>query len=150
MVVDRCAAKSTRSSMLSYCRVHTSKVTSSKATKPSKNLKNLVFVRPNSRVQVFSHDGTFLANWGTYGKGNREFNKRSAVAVDREGNIIVADTDNHRIQVFSYDGTFLTKWGTKGSEDGQFYNPYGAAVDGEGNVIVADTDNNRIQVLLTK
>jgi sugar lactone lactonase YvrE len=68
------------------------------------------------------------------------------VAVDGEGNIIVADRLNHRVQVFSRTGQFIRKFGSLGNGNGQFNCPEGVFVDGEGNIIVADRDNKRLSV----
>ncbi len=75
------------------------------------------------------------------------FNEPYDVAVDKEGNVFVADTFNHRIQKFSPDGAFVTAWGSLGSGDGQFKYPGGIATDAAGNIFVVDTGNNRIQKL---
>src|SRR5208337_3666474 len=40
--------------------------------------------------------------------------KPTGVAVDKEGNLYVADTLNDRIEVFDADGVFLRTWGKNG------------------------------------
>jgi DNA-binding beta-propeller fold protein YncE len=67
------------------------------------------------------------------------------VAVDGDGNIIVADCGNHRVRQIAPDGTVTTVAGSgeEGYKDGsgteaKFVSPCGVAVDGEGNIIVAD------------
>ena len=42
----------------------------------------------------------FLRKWGTGGDGDGQFDRPIGLAIDREGNVYVADTENHRIQVF--------------------------------------------------
>lgn len=54
--------------------------------------------RPLS-CQVYSADGEFLFKFGSHGEGNGQFNAPTGVAVDSNGNIIVADWGNSRIQV---------------------------------------------------
>lgn len=94
------------------------------------------------------------------GRGTEaEFNGPTAIAVDRAGRVIVADTGNHRIRVIESDGTVTTLAGTGPSGLGRgafadgpaaaarFNLPKGIAVDAEGNVFVADTDNLRIRVI---
>ncbi len=83
------------------------------------------------------------------------FRTPSGLAVDRLGNIIVADTGNHAIRRVAPDGavTTLAGNGTPGDRDGPgeqalFNGPIGVALDGAGRVIVADTYNDRIRAIL--
>lgn len=48
---------------------------------------------------MFNTDGEFLLKFGSNGEGNGQFNAPTGVAVDVNGNIIVADWGNSRIQV---------------------------------------------------
>jgi uncharacterized protein (TIGR03663 family) len=82
---------------------------------------------------------------GKPGGGRGQFSAPAGLAVDREGNVYVADSGNHRIQKFDGDLNFLGAFGMVGGEEGQFNEPWGVAVDGEGNIYVADTWNHRIQ-----
>ncbi|MBF0564722.1 MAG: SBBP repeat-containing protein [Nitrospirae bacterium] len=99
----------------------------------------------NNRIQKFTSNGKFIAKWGSYGRGDGQFQSPWGIAVDSYGNVYVVDTDNYRIQKFTTDGSFVTKWGSQGTGDGQFESSYGIAVDQSGNIYVADTFNNRIQ-----
>jgi DNA-binding beta-propeller fold protein YncE len=62
------------------------------------------------------------------------FEEPNGVAVDRSGNVYVADTGNSRIQKFNASGGFLSK--RIGGGEGQF-SPFGIAVDSRGNYYVA-------------
>ena len=61
-----------------------------------------------------------VAKWGKAGTANGQFVNANGIAVDKGGNVYVADSDNHRIQVFSASGKFVRKWGSHGGGNGQF------------------------------
>lgn len=75
------------------------------------------------------------------------FSGPTNVAVDRAGNIYVADTLNCRVQVLDSEGKFLHAFGKQGDRPGEFIRPKGIAVDSEGHVYVADAEFNNFQVL---
>jgi len=77
---------------------------------------------------------TFAGKWGITGSGDGQLLSPYGIAVDRSGNIYVADTGNNRIQKYDSKGTFITKWGKAGRGEGEFHSPYGVAVDSFGNV----------------
>jgi DNA-binding beta-propeller fold protein YncE len=84
---------------------------------------------------------------GGKGTDNGQFDSPTGMAVDGNGNILVADTNNGRIEKFSPTGAFLSVIGTKGSGQGQLAAPNGIAVDRTGNVYVADASNQRVEKL---
>lgn len=99
-------------------------------------------------VSVFSQSGEKLRSFGTQGSGEGQFNNFRGVAIDSEGNILVADTWNHRIQKFTSEGRFLTTVGALGKGPLQFTYPTGVTVCPSNNkVYVVDEFNNRVQVL---
>lgn len=80
------------------------------------------------------------------------FHTPSALAIDRNGNLYVADTGNHAIRKITPTGdvTTLAGNGKPGFADGSgagatFNGPVGIAVDDAGIVYVADTYNDRIR-----
>jgi len=84
-------------------------------------------------------------------EGHRHYSSRD-VAIDKAGNLYVADTDNHRILKFTKEGrpSILAGSGTEGYADGvgtaaRFYLPAGIVIDEAGNLYVADGWNHRIR-----
>ena len=82
------------------------------------------------------------------------FHTPSGLAIDREGNLYVADTGNNRIRKLTPAGlvSTLAGDGAAGFRDGaaavaQFDGPTGVAVDARGNVYVADTYNDRLRLI---
>lgn len=111
------------------------------------------------RVQVFTREGVFRRAWGSKGKGDGQFSMTSlpgetgpaGIAVDRQGQVFVADFWNSRIQVFTREGQFVRKFGylampggafntpaaiAAGQRGGALNTPDGLAFDPDGNVLV--------------
>jgi tripartite motif-containing protein 71 len=100
----------------------------------------------------------FVTKWGTQGTGNGQFRSPNEIAVDRQGNLYVAEWGNERVQKFQLAnpcpaGTtqvvagvcFVTKWGTHGTGNGQFIGLFGIAVDSQGNAYTTERANIRVQ-----
>jgi DNA-binding beta-propeller fold protein YncE len=67
------------------------------------------------------------------------------VAVNRVGEIMVAEGCGDQVTVFSQSGKKLRSFGSCGTGDGEFTCPCELAVDADGNVLVVDGSNRRIQ-----
>ncbi|MCH8820261.1 MAG: IPT/TIG domain-containing protein, partial [Acidobacteria bacterium] len=78
-----------------------------------------------------------------------------AMALDRAGNLLVADTENHRVRkIDAVSGMITTVAGTGEADfsgDGDsataaaLFRPSGVAVDAAGNLFIADSQNKRIR-----
>ncbi len=64
----------------------------------------------DNRVHLFSPDTRFIRFFETWGPGQLSY--PGYVAVDDNGNILVADGDNHRIQIFTAEGQFIKSVGS--------------------------------------
>ena len=105
-------------------------------------------------------DGTFrLLAGGREGFADGQgaaaaFNTPSGIALDRHGNLYVADTGNHAIRKVTPQGlvSTLAGGGTPGFADGagaqaRFNGPMGVTVGPDDRIYVADTWNDRIRVI---
>src|SRR6266705_5321869 len=63
-----------------------------------------------------------VLQFGSEGYDDGELKSPTGIALDRDGNIYIADTDTHSIQKFDKEGKFLACWGDEpGDAEGQFY-----------------------------
>jgi len=118
------------------------------------NQNRLLYVADIELDQVLVYDADtlkLLRKIGTTGHKHElttpgDFAKPSGVAVDKEGNLYVADTLNNRIEIFDPDGNFVSAFGKNGDGPGYFARPKGVAIDSDGHVWVADGMQDRVQV----
>ena len=119
----------------------------------------------NNRIRMVDAAGTVttVAGTGTFGfsgdggpAASAQLSGPSGVAVDRAGNLFIADHDNNRIRKVDSAGTISTVAGNGGggfSGDGgpaasaQLAGPSGVVVDLAGNLFIADAGNNRIRMV---
>jgi uncharacterized protein YjiK len=117
----------------------------------------------NNTLRKVTASGVVTTLAGTAGAGGSadgtgtaaRFNQPLSIAVDRAGNLYVADTYNHTIRKVTAAGIVTTLAGTAGltgSADGtgaaaRFYYPFGVTIDGAGNVYVADTSNRTVRAV---
>jgi DNA-binding beta-propeller fold protein YncE len=69
----------------------------------------------NNRVVKLDKEGRFIAHWGATGSGPGEFRAPKAIAIDKAGDVYVADSGNKRIQVFDAAGAFKREFGGVGT-----------------------------------
>ncbi|WP_153042577.1 IPT/TIG domain-containing protein [Rufibacter ruber] len=117
--------------------------------------------RDNHKIRKVSPAGVMTTIAGTGSAGYADgpvatarFNQPLDVAVDKDGNIYVADNLNHRIRKISTDGTVSTVAGNGQASFGDgdaataaFRNPSGLTLDLNGNIVVADRNNHRIRLV---
>lgn len=86
---------------------------------------------------------------GGWDGDNDLLDEPDGVALDRNGQVFVADKYAHGVQGFSVDGAYvrtLGEPGKSGSDNGHFRAPRGVAFGPNGYLHVANTDNQRIQI----
>jgi len=117
----------------------------------------------NSRIRKVDTNGIITTIAGTNSTGysgdggaaiKASLNSPSAVALDTNGNVYIADTSNGRIRKVATNGIISTFAGTNStgySGDGgaavnaKLWNPESVALDATGNVYIADRSNSRIR-----
>ncbi|MBN2055559.1 hypothetical protein JW905_11585, partial [bacterium] len=136
-----------------------------------KNVFNLIFSNPKVKIyEVRGHrfwktavteeeeDGqdvgkemelAISGNMLVGGKGDKtgQFSGARGLAVDRSGNLFVADPGNHRVQKFDPNGAFVTLWEpAAGAVDTPFL-PWAVTALDDGRVAVADRGRNAVWYL---
>ena len=120
--------------------------------------------RYNHTIRKITQAGIVSTIAGTTGvKGSRDgmgtnalLNEPWGLAVNKSGEVLIADTKNNKIRKIDIDGTVSTIAGNGdfGSEDGNslsasFGNPTGIECDPDGNIYVADHNTHVIRVIDT-
>ena len=82
------------------------------------------------RVQHFSADRRLLGSWGSFGRGDGQFAKPTAIATDGNGNVYVADASRNDVQVFDSTGALIRKVAEHVNQGGFGY----MAVAGDGSL----------------
>src|SRR5918996_2670875 len=62
-------------------------------------------------VSVVTVNEEYITDFASYGEGDGQFVWPTAIALDPQGNVYVADEWLNRISVFNRDGEFIKKWG---------------------------------------
>ncbi|MBL9214775.1 MAG: SMP-30/gluconolactonase/LRE family protein [Opitutaceae bacterium] len=103
--------------------------------------------RENDRLQVFTPDGEFLAQWRSPAIG-RPF----GIRIGRDGLVYVTDggeppkiMNRSKLLVLDRTGALLASIGRFGNQDGQFMLAHDLAVSAEGAVFVGDILGRRVQ-----
>lgn len=100
-----------------------------------------IFRTNENNLQKYADSGDFLTSWGGTGSEGGQIGGRiEDIAVDKDGNVYVSDSNNYRIQKFDTDGNFLFQIGGERGRtgNGTFENPKGVTVDDEGNIYIVD------------
>ena len=98
--------------------------------------------RDGHTVRKFTPDGEMLLQLGTFaewGCDESHFNGPTAVVVQDDGTIVVADGYwNSRLAFFAPDGGFIKSVGRWGRGPAEFNTPHAVTIDSQGRLLVAD------------
>ena len=71
----------------------------------------------NHRIEVFTSDGTFVRQMGSFGTEEGQFSRTARVAVDDQSDVYVLDADQPQLTKFDPSGAFVWRIGGVGSGD---------------------------------
>lgn len=99
----------------------------------------IVSDRGNDRLQLFTPEGRFIAEWG-------DIDMPQDYVITRDGEIVVCEGGKKRIVVLDLDGNVLTRWGEAGTAPGQFAaSPHSLWIDSRGDLYAGEViDPNRL------
>ncbi len=109
-----------------------------------------VFVSDSEKhcISIFSRSlGGILRSFGTNGSGQGYFRSPRGIALDKNSNMFVVDSENHRIQKFSLDGRFISSVGSMGNNPLQFYFPKDITYNLANDRIYILDGNDQVQIL---
>ncbi|MEO6511183.1 MAG: NHL repeat-containing protein [Nocardioides sp.] len=101
----------------------------------------------NARVQVFTRDGRFVRQFGTFGSGDGQFLRPQDLAVAETGDVFVADDERQTLTHFSSAGDASWTIGGASPDSDLVGNFHPGAIDGHGRLVVANDFNGRILYL---
>ena len=100
----------------------------------------------HDRVQKFSREGVWLAEFGGFGTGPGEFQRPSGLAW-LAGKIYVTDAVNNRVLIFTDAGKYLGILGEPNQPPIDFNLPYDIAAGGDGALYIIEYGAGRLTKL---
>ena len=100
-------------------------------------------------IQIVSIKHEFFGQVGSHGSGDGQMISPSALAIDNNDRLYLADDVLQRITVYDKTNTYTNKWGTAGSADGEIDGPSGLVFDSDNNLLIVDHKNHRVQRFTT-
>jgi len=99
----------------------------------------------NARVQVFTPQGRFVRQFGSFGSGKGQFQRPYHLAVDATGDVYVADDQAGTLSKFSPAGRVLWHLGGASSSDPDLTGHFKfTGFDAHGRLVVVNDDRNRV------
>jgi sugar lactone lactonase YvrE len=99
----------------------------------------------NARVQVFTAQGRFVRQFGSFGSGKGQFYRPFHVVVDNAGDVYIADDQAETLTKFSPVGRVLWQIGGGASTDPDLTGHFQVtSIDAHGRLVVVNDDQNRL------
>jgi sugar lactone lactonase YvrE len=100
----------------------------------------------NARVQVFTPQGDFVRQFGSFGGGKVQFLSPAGLAVDHDSNVYVVDDQPGTLSKFSLRGKLVWRIGGAASADPDFagHLQLVGSIDAHGRLVIANDGRGRI------
>jgi outer membrane protein assembly factor BamB len=99
----------------------------------------------NGRVQVFTPQGRFIRQIGSYGSGKGQFFFPGPLVIDGSGNVYVADDQNLTLAKFSPAGTVIWRIGGSASSDPDLAgHQRPGSIDAHSRIVTVNDDQNKV------
>ncbi len=98
----------------------------------------------NSRVQVFTAQGRFVRQFGSFGSGKGQFLRASDLVVDKAGNVYVADEQAMTVTKFSPAGQVTWQIGAASGDPDLIGHHHLAAIDPHGRIVMVNDDLQKV------
>ena len=100
----------------------------------------------NARVQVFTGQGRFVRQFGSFGSGKAQFLSPTGLAIDHDGNVYVVDDQPGTLSKFSASGKPIWRVGGAASADRNFAGHLQllGSIDAHGRLVLANDERGRI------
>ena len=98
----------------------------------------------NARVQVFTPQGRFIRQFGSFGSGKGQFLHPFDLAVDEAGNVYVADDQAETVSKFTPSGKVLWQIGGASGAPDLVGTHHLTAIDAHGRLVIVNDTQNRV------
>ena len=109
-----------------------------------------IYIATTTAVYIYDENYNYINTFGTYGHGDKDFKAITAIAVDKDGTIFIADAmADPAIKAFSPKGKFIRGWGTHDPGPTNFSLPSDIVITPLGNLFIVDTLRQSISAFTT-
>ena len=98
----------------------------------------------NGRVQVFTPQGRFVRQFGSFGSGKGQFLRPFDLAVDGAGNVYVADDQAENVSKFSPSGKVIWQVGGASGDPDLVGHHHFTVIDAHGRLVIVNDDLGRV------